>query len=320
MRRQVLVILLSLILLPLQAQSLRTVKGLVADESGFAVAGAVLKVNGYDGTFTSDRMGRFEFKAPFSSTTITAYKDGYPATKVEINGTYVLVRLLKSLPVEHPVTEKVAPEPVETKPAETRPEPSQPDKSKPEKTKQEKAPATGRFSDKPGFSFAIDLSYAYNFRYSTVTCTNIGEQLYGTFHPLELTAGFGYRFNSNFTLLAGGGFMYNLVTPDMMDPVDEATYPDVKVRKWDIPAYLALKVSFCKGAVRPLILAQGGIYAMSLAPYAELGAGMAVRTGGTTAVNIIVSAKNNPWQYFTPTSYEGYPFSISPSVKVGFSF
>lgn len=335
MRRLLLAIFLSAALLPLHAQNLRTVKGLVADESGLPVSGAVLKVNGVDGEFTSDRMGRFEFKVPLSSTTITAFKDGYPSASVEIAGTYVLVRLLKNVP-SAPVAVKPVTKPVETEPAApkdtVKKDTVKKDKEKKDKEKKEKStaetsrektktsPKSAKISDDAGFACSIDLSYAYNFRHSMITHTNVGEQPYGTFHPLELTAGFGYRFNKTFTLLAGGGFMYNLVTPDRLDSIDESTYPGISVRKWDIPAFLALKVSFCNGTVRPLLLAQGGIYAMSLAPYAELGAGIGIRTGGTTSLNILFSAKNNPWQYFTVTSYKGYPFSVAPSVKIGFSF
>lgn len=324
MRRFVLAIILSVMFLPLRGQNLRTVRGLVADESGFPVSGAVLKVGGFDGEFSSDRMGRFEFKVPLSCTTMTAYKDGYPTAKAEINGTYVLVRLSKNVPAAQTVTKPVQQTPaVVEKPEETAVS-EVPAATKPEQKPQEERKAREHkpkgISDDAGFACSFDVSYLYSFRTGVITHTNIGERKYGALHPLELSCSMGYRFNKTFTLFAGAGFMYNLLSPDLKDSIDEATYPDVRLRRFDVPVHIGLKASFCKGIVRPFVLAQGGIYALSLAPYAEVGLGVGFRTGGTTAVNLLLSARSNPWPYFTADSFNGYPFDVAPAVKLGFSF
>lgn len=312
MKRYLIAAVLLLLLLPLSAQNLRTVKGLVSNESGHPVAGAVLTVDGAEGQFLSDRMGRFEFKVPFSCTKLVANKDGYPTATVDIQSSYTLVRLTPAVPVESATAlPAVKPEAAA----------SSPDTSRNEEAEAAPKPVRAGKLDKAGFHCSFDLSYLYSFSHGTITHTNIGEQSYGALHPLELSCSLGYRFNRTFTLFAGAGFLFNLLDPSEKDSIDYKTYGDrSSLRRWDIPVFIGLKTSFTDAGVRPYILVQGGIHAMSVAPLAELGVGISVLTGGSTSLNLLLSARTADWPKYSATAFRGYPFTVAPSVKLGFSF
>lgn len=297
MKRYLIAAVLLLILIPLSAQNLRTVKGLVSNESGHPVAGAVLTVDGVEGQFLSDGMGRFEFKVPFSCTKLVANKDGYPTVKVDIQSSYTLVRFTPAVQAE---SEPVIPD---------------------VKQNADPKPVKACGLDKAGFHCSFDLSYLYSFSYGAITHTNIGEQSYGALHPLELSCSLGYRFNRTFTLFAGAGFLFNMLDPSAKDGIDPETYgKQSKFRRWDIPVFIGLKTSFTDAGVRPYILVQGGIHAMSVAPLAELGVGISVLTGGSTSLNLLLSARTADWPEYAPAGFRGYPFTVAPSVKLGFSF
>lgn len=355
-------LVLAMVTLSSFAQNLRTVRGLVADDKGRPMAGVTLKAQGSDEQFQSDRMGRFEFKLPFSCTKLTAYKDGFPPTTVDISSSFTLIRIYPAPSVTEqttsvqtsepaavqptaPVAEQPAAQPVPEQASGAVAEPSatpevqetqtpgqgtvsQPKekkekvvKEKPVKEKKEKdVRQEPDGTDKPGFAFAIDLSYLYDFGKGTVTLTNLGEQAYGALHPLEATVSLGYRFNNTFTLFAGSGFLYDLYFPFDRDSIDGDVYKGVTIRRFDVPVFAGLKASFCKGTVRPFVLAQAGIYALSVTPCFEAGAGVGFRVNGTHSINLFIGAKNALCPSFTPEKFNGYPFRIAPSVKVGYSF
>ncbi len=75
------------------ARSMRTVKGITANENGVMVPNVVLKVDGVSAEFNSGRTGQFEISIPLESKTMTAFAEGYSATEVNISGQFVIVRL-----------------------------------------------------------------------------------------------------------------------------------------------------------------------------------------------------------------------------------
>lgn len=295
------------------AQSMRSVKGITTNEAGIVVPNVTLKVDGVSTEFHSGRTGQFEISIPLNSKTMTAYADGFAVTKVDISGQFVIVRLIpgdKASVASTAVPQTVASSTVHSFATDS----------------QGYAPLeTESYSSrsklyKKGFYNAIDISYSYSFNGGRAIYTNLGERSYAALHPVQLSYSLGYKFSPQYTLYAGAGFMYNIMGLEKYDTVEKDIYRDFTSRTWDVPVFLGLTITFGGGLVRPLLLLQGGVYVMALVPDFELGFGMTVECGSRGAFNLIFTARNVEWPHLSVSQFNGYPITIAPSVKLGFSF
>lgn len=291
------------------AQSMRSIKGITVDEGGVAVPNVMLKVEGVSTEFHSDRTGQFEISVPVDSKTMTAFANGYAATGVNIAGQFVIVRLNPEGRASESnyaiaATAGVYQTPVSDVPRDT------------------EAPQSGKKSKQynKGFYNAIDISYSYSFSQGRAIYTNIGERAYTTLHPMQISYSIGYKLSQQYIVYAGIGFMYNIAGVEKYDTIDKDIYGDFKPRAWDLPVYLGATFSFGDGPVRPLVLLRGGLYVMALVPDFELGVGMSVDCGGRNAFSLALTARNVEWPHLSVTQFKGYPVTIAPSVKLGFSF
>lgn len=307
------------------AQQMRTVKGLAADSSGQPLAGVSVKAAGVQAT--TDKAGRFTITVPFDTQRLSATLSGYAPLECGITGPYLLLKMSRegsssAAGVQSPAQPQTLPQ------SQTQPSQGQPQtqgqvqqQTRPEsKTQPKQQKKKVDKSAYAGFWGSVDLSYAYNFNEGTIVYQNIGEHPYGCLHPAQATVSLGYRFSRLAMLYGGAGFLYNLAPLDMKDTPDRATYGSTYPLAWDIPAFIGVRLAFCDGSVHPLLMLQGGIYAMSLTPLASLGFGVSVDFNEKMALNIMLEGQNIPWPQYDAASFKGYPFCAAPSIKIGFSF
>ena len=184
-----------------------------------------------------------------------------------------------------------------------------------QKQAQEKARGKGSLAQQ------IDFSYAWQPYKGRIVYTNSGGRNYSTLHPLQLTYAIGWNFNEVFTLTAGAGFLFNLVSLERKaDSPDAELYGGETPLRYDVPAFLNLRFHIPTKSVRPYFSLSGGIYALSLTPLIDLGIGIAVPLGGKVALNLAVSARNTPWPLYNESGFYGFPIRAVPAVTAGISF
>lgn len=319
MRRiAILFLALTLSIVCIGQKSMRNIKGITVNEGGVTVPNVTLKVDGVSTEFHSGRTGQFEFSVPISCKTLTAFANGYAATKVDVSGQFVIVRMIPEGKAPA-ANEVVAPAVVHQTVA------SSVTSSATDESAYYAPLDTETYSSrsklyKKGFYNAIDISYSYSFNGGRAIYTNLGERSYAALHPVQLSYSLGYKFSPQYTLYAGAGFMYNIMGLEKYDTVEKDIYRDFTSRTWDVPVFLGLTITFGGGLVRPLLLLQGGVYVMALVPDFELGFGMTVECGSRGAFNLIFTARNVEWPHLSVSQFNGYPITIAPSVKLGFSF
>ena len=124
-----------------------------------------------------------------------------------------------------------------------------------------------------------------------------------------------------FTLMAGAGFLYNLTSLEREgDTVEAGLYGGKTPLRFDVPVFVNFRCHFTRAKIRPYISLSGGVYALSLAPLADLGAGVSFHLGGTAALNLALSARNTPWPLYSSAAFHGYPVRIVPAVTAGITF
>lgn len=307
--RRVLIFLfaLTLSLACIAQRSTRSIKGITVNEDGIMVPNVTLKVDGVSTEFHSGRTGQFEITVPLGGKNMmTAYADGYAVTRVDISGQFVIVHLNPQGRASE--TDVV----VATTPATTPASDALLDTE---------APSTKKVTHyKKGFYNAVDISYSYSFNQGRAIYTNLGEHAYNSLHPIQVSYSLGYKFSPMYIVYAGIGFMYNTAGVEKHDTIEKNIYGDFKPRSWDLPVYVGAIFSFGERMVRPFVLLQGGLYPMALVPDFELGIGMSVVCGRRNAVNLVLTARNVEWPHLSVNQFKGYPVTIAPSVKLGFSF
>ena len=319
----------------MSAQDLRTIRGLVADENGQAIGAATLKVEGLDTPFKTNRIGQFSIKIPFECRSVTAYVDGYTSVTLDATAGFLLFKMKPQAPddaatqarAEREATAlaaaasgSVAAQQVQqaAQPqAEQQPKPQQPQAK--QQTKQ--ARQSGPRSKESGLTHSFDFSYAYQLYGGQIVYTDSGVRKYSNLHPLQATYSIGWRFNRMFTLMAGAGFLYNLTSLEREgDTVEAGLYGGKTPLRFDVPVFVNFRCHFTRAKIRPYISLSGGVYALSLAPLADLGAGVSFHLGGTAALNLALSARNTPWPLYSSAAFHGYPVRIVPAVTAGITF
>lgn len=344
----------------LNAQDLRTVRGLVSDENGQYIGGATLKADGVDTPFKTNRVGQFEIKIPFSSKTLTVYVDGYAPMTMDATASFVLFQMkpqsqgdaardaalqeslaaaaaAKASKEAQAEAERQAREQAEK---QAREQAEKQAREKAEKQAREKQTKEKEPSRKPAqkargsLANQFDFSYAYQFSSARIIYENSGGRNYSALHPLQLTYAIGWRFNDNFTLTAGAGFLYNLVSLERKGDIpDPSLYSDCKLQRYDVPVFLNFRCHFTQASIQPYLTLSGGIYALSFIGALErklpvtqmpllmdLGVGVSFHLTGNLALNLAFSARNTPWPQFSETGFNGYPIRIVPAVTAGISF
>lgn len=201
--------------------------------------------------------------------------------------------------------------------AEQQPKPQQPQAK--QQTKQ--ARQSGPRSKESGLAHSFDFSYAYQLYGGQIVYTDSGVRKYSNLHPLQATYSIGWRFNRMFTLMAGAGFLYNLTSLEREgDMVEAGLYGGKTPLRFDVPVFVNFRCHFTRAKIRPYISLSGGVYALSLAPLADLGAGVSFHLGGTAALNLALSARNTPWPLYSSAAFHGYPVRIVPAVTAGITF
>lgn len=201
--------------------------------------------------------------------------------------------------------------------AEQQPKPQQPQAK--QQTKQ--ARQSGPRSKESGLAHSFDFSYAYQLYGGQIVYTDSGVRKYSNLHPLQATYSIGWRFNRMFTLMAGAGFLYNLTSLEREgDTVEAGLYGGKTPLRFDVPVFINFRCHFTRAKIRPYISLSGGVYALSLAPLADLGAGVSFHLGGTAALNLALSARNTPWPQYSSAAFHGYPVRIVPAVTAGITF
>ena len=174
---------------------------------------------------------------------------------------------------------------------------------------------------KKGLAQQVELAYAYQFYPGEIVYANSGSRPYAALHPLQLTYAIGWRFNPLFTLTGGVGCLFNIQSLERTgDRYESELYGNNTPRRFDVPVFVNARFHFLQNAVQPYISLTGGIYALSLAPLADLGVGAYFHLNGKLSLSLAVSARNTPWPLFTATGFEGYPFRIVPAVTAGIQF
>ena len=343
----------------IRAQEMRTVRGLVSDENGQYIAGATLKADGIDTPFQTNRIGQFDIKLPYTCRTLTAYVDGYAPATMDATPNFILfkmkrqtaestaaplaagaaaaaqadpqadelARLKAQREAERQAQEQARKEAQEQAKAQreaekqAKIEAQRQAKAQKKAEKQAKKQAKAKKGTNGSLAQQIDFSYAWQPYEGRIVYTNSGGRNYAALHPLQLTYAIGWRFNAMFSLTAGAGFLYNLVSLERKgDFPDTELYGDAKPRSYDVPAFLNFRCHFTDTPVRPYVTLSGGIYALSLAPLMDLGLGVSFRLGGAAALNLAVSARNTPWPLYDESGFYGYPIRIVPAVTAGISF
>ena len=188
-----------------------------------------------------------------------------------------------------------------------------------QQTKQ--ARQSGPRSKESGLAHSFDFSYAYQLYGGQIVYTDSGVRKYSNLHPLQATYSIGWRFNRMFTLMAGAGFLYNLTSLEREgDTVEAGLYGGKTPLRFDVPVFVNFRCHFTRAKIRPYISLSGGVYALSLAPLADLGAGVSFHLGGTAALNLALSARNTPWPLYSSAAFHGYPVRIVPAVTAGIPF
>lgn len=124
-----------------------------------------------------------------------------------------------------------------------------------------------------------------------------------------------------FTLTAGAGFLYNLVSLEREgDTIESGLYGDATPRRYDVPVFINFRCHFTRAKVQPYLGLSGGVYALSLAPLIDLGVGISVHLGGDAALNLALSARNTPWPQYSSAAFHGYPVRIVPAFTAGITF
>ena len=322
MRTKTLITLLFALILscgPLRAQEERTVRGLVADESGQFLSGATLKAEGIDTPFKTNKVGQFEIKIPFSSKTLTAFVDGYAPLTMDAAATFILFKMKVQKSDNTPSqAQQEALELARLKALKEARERAEQEKK--EREQAENAAGGARGKDR-GLLQSVELSYVWQPYSGKMVYTNSGVRPYSTLHPVQLTYAIGWKFNKMFSLTAGAGFLYNIVSLERTGDTPEAgLYGDTRPLRYDVPAFLNLRCHLFEDNVQPYFTLGGGIYALSLAPLMDLGVGVCFHLGGSLGLNIALSARNTPWPLFSESGFGGYPIRIVPAVTAGLSF
>lgn len=78
-------------------QAMRTVTGRVVDKDGNPVLGALLTVKSCQDQFKSSPDGNFTFQVPYSCREVKAAKQGYTPAVAEIDGSFLILRLVFDL-------------------------------------------------------------------------------------------------------------------------------------------------------------------------------------------------------------------------------
>lgn len=174
---------------------------------------------------------------------------------------------------------------------------------------------------KKGLAQQVELSYAYQLYSGDIVYANSGARKYSALHPVQLTYAIGWRFNPLFTLTGGVGCLFNIQSLERTgDSYESELYGNNTPRRFDIPVFINARLHFLHSPVQPYVSLTGGIYALSLAPLADLGIGAYFHLNGKVSLTLAVSARNTPWPLFTGTGFEGYPFRIVPAITAGIQF
>ena len=89
MRRYIVVFVLLLLSIAVSAQN-RVVRGVVFDASHIPFKGVLISVSGYDISTVSKDDGTFELTVPTYCRSVTASKEGFLSSSLEIDGSYLV--------------------------------------------------------------------------------------------------------------------------------------------------------------------------------------------------------------------------------------
>lgn len=349
MRRYIVVFVLILLSVAVSAQN-RVVRGVVFDASHIPFKGVLISVSGYDISTVSNDDGTFELTVPTYCRSVTASKEGFLSSSLEIDGSYLVFTMKLDKDWEKEQAAKVAAKAkhvadstaavqaaqkaAATKAAEEEAARIAAEKAVAKKAvadsiarekKAEKKALINQYNSKyknRGLINSIDFAYGYQLKQGDVVFSDRGWRKYGDQIPLILTYSIGYRINYLFAVSAGAGVLYDVRNISIKnDSFASGYYPDFKLKQIDVPAFVKADLFMARGKVQPLLSVSGGLYVLSMTPLVDGVLGCSIRVSKSTAINILASVRTTPWPYFYEHSKSaGYKMALTPGVKLGISF
>lgn len=289
-------ILMFCALLPLcaTAQNTRIVKGTVISEDDDRLSGAVVRVDGRTTDTVTDEDGNFTITVSSDAKKVSVYMMGYIPQSAAIDGSVLVFRLKYDKAGSQY-------------------------KSKLEKTKENRSKNYKDTYKTKGLVHSLDVSYGYQVSKGEVIYQNVGYREYGNLSPVQFTYSIGWRFNHLISLSAGVGVLANMKSLEIKGEDFASYYRDYKPKNFDLPVFINTRLYLTKTMVQPVISVSGGVYALSLVPLVDVGVGVNVRLAKAASVHLMAVLDTTPWLSFTEKKVS-YKMSITPGVKLGFSF
>ena len=333
MRRLTILILSIISSSILFAQDYREVQGRVIDQDGHPVADARVVCNA-ECVCVTGADGLFNFRTTIYSRDIEVNVAGFITRRVDIDGSFLTVRLQKDLTYYVKLAAKQKAE-EKARIAAEKDARSAEEKRIAEEAARIKAEENAKLTAERKAK-QLQLTEAYNKKYRNkgfvhslecsylpqpnvsghVIYTNLGHRDYGNLHPVQLDYRFGYRFNNSFMLNLGVGILVHTV--NLTACGDTFIYGNVDYRPFDIPVFANFRATLTRGKVQPIVVVSAGVYTLSPTFLIEVGVGVNYRISKRSNVYFTLSANSTPWVSID------YPYCneftvFSPGFKIGFT-